>query len=135
MELTLEGPTTAHASGNLTVELPRYMIPLEPEEMHDSRTAPNKAQLALAAGRHPNGNIMFITGDGTIHEIDCQKQGDLPKGAVYPIDNGLTIVILHPGHKPFEIATDWALENSSTLLSAGVMVATTKGRRITYVDE
>jgi hypothetical protein len=111
------------------------MIPLEPEEMHDSRTAPNKAQLALAAGRHPNGNIMFITGDGTIHEIDCQKQGDLPKGAVYPIDNGLTIVILHPGHKPFEIATDWALENSSTLLSAGVMVATTKGRRITYVDE
>jgi len=117
MELTLSGLTSAQFEGPVTIELPAYMYPLEPEEMAEARVADNCAQLAFAAGRHPDGNILFVTGDGTIREIDSDKW-KLPKGAVTPIDHGQTIAI-HLKDKTYELATDWAIENSSSLLSTG----------------
>lgn len=134
MELSLEGLTSASFEGGpITIELPAYMYPLEPEEMSESRTAENRGDLALAAGRHPGGNILFVTGDGYIREIDCETHKDLPMGAVTPADFGQTLVI--HARKQYEIAVSWAIDNSISLLSAGALSSGPKGTRIRYVDE
>ena len=134
MELTIEGLTTAQASGPITIELPPYMYLLEAEEMVEARVADNRADLILAAGRHPTGNILFITGDGYIREIDCDEH-KIPNGPVNPVDFGQTICVHLGKGETYEIAADWALENAQTLLAAGVLGGDSKGARITYVDE
>ena len=63
MELTIDPHASIHAAGPVTIELPAYMRVLAPKELEVARVAENRADLIFAAGRHPSGDIVFISSD------------------------------------------------------------------------
>lgn len=117
-ELTIDSHASIHADGPVTLELPEYMVLLTPEELAEARVAPDRAKLVLAAGRHPNGNILFVTGVGSIMEIDC-KEYDIPGGLVRPTDYGSTIRVEAPDGC-FMFAAGRAIELGTMILSARI---------------
>lgn len=133
MELTLEGHPSMHAEGPVTIELPSYFTVLRPAELEEARTADNRAELVMASGRHPNGDILFLTGDGTLWElsVESQREHGLPAAnvRVVPIDHGQTLHYVMTGS--YEIASDWAIDHSIHLLALGTLGP----GRVTYEDE
>lgn len=132
MELTIEGHPSFHVEGTVTVELPSWMTVLPEPELEEARTAENRDGLILAAGRHPDGDIVFLTGLGELKEIKWEDNG-LPRlGKVFPIDYGQTIRIEVNNHRSLEVSNLWALDVSQLLLFLGSM-AEPGGARISYV--
>jgi hypothetical protein len=137
LELTIDPHASIHAAGPVTIELPEYMRLLAPGELAEAKAADNRADLIFASGRHPNGDIVFITGDGFIREIswDFQVQEGMPQAnvCVIPIDYGLTLKYLMTGS--YEIAAGWAIEHSMSLLCLGALSKGPEDTRLQYVDQ
>jgi len=137
MELVLEVNSAFHVDGPVTVELPEYMNVLPLDEYLEASSAKNRGELVLAAGRHPeSGDIVFLTGYGELKELKVGEQDDpeamsfdIPSGRTKPTDFGQTICVdLEEG--TYEIAADWALDNSIMLINLGVC-----GSKVAYVDQ
>ena len=137
MELTLDPHASIHAAGPVTIEVPPYMRLLRPAELKEARTAENRADLIFASGRHPSGDIVFITGDGYIREIDWETQKKewmpLANVDVVPVDHGQTLEYVMTGS--YEVASDWAIEHSTSLMCFGSLSEGPQGTRIRYIDE
>lgn len=137
MELTIEGNPAAHVEGPVTIELPPWMRLLPPHELAQAKVADNRGSLVVAAGRHPTGDIVFLTGDGQLWELDgeTQEKSGMPmfNVEVAPIDCGHTIEYIMTGS--FEVAVDWALEHARSILFFGAMSDGPEETRVRYVDE
>jgi hypothetical protein len=137
MELTLDPHASIHAEGPVTIELPEYMRLLAPRELEEARKADNRADLIFASGRHPSGDIVFITGDGYIREIDWETQmaEGLPKANVWvvPIDHGQTLEYVMTGS--YEISAGWAIDHSTSLMCFGSLSTGPEGTRVRYTDD
>lgn len=137
MELVIDGSPTLHTEGTVTVELPSYMRLLPADELTQARTAGQRAQMALAAGRHPRtGDLVFITGIGEIVEVHLDQLRVPETTEMYPIDCGHTIrVVLKDtdAFDPIEVATDWAIHVGHTLFNVGTL-ADERGARVSYLD-
>ena len=131
MELTIEGHPSFHVEGTVTVELPDYMQLLEPSELEEARTAANRNGLILAAGRHKDGNIVFLTGAGELMEFDWDESS-LPRlGRAFPIDYGQTLRIEVNNQRAIETSALWARENARLIIFLGAM-AEPDGARVSY---
>ena len=135
MELTLEGHTMFHAEGTITIDLPAYMKLLETGELAEACKAENRAELIVAAGRHPgSGDLVFLTGVGELLEVDL-NQFDCPATYdMFPIDHGNTIRIELVEFEGIEVDAGWARRVGRELINFGVL-ADKKGTRVTYVDD
>jgi hypothetical protein len=137
MELTIDPNAELHVEGPVTIELPPWMRMLPPAELAEVKTAANRASLVVAAGRHPMGDIVFLTGDGQLWEIDgeTQQESGMPmvNAAVAPIDCGHTLEYVMTGS--FEIDIDWALERARGILFFGALSNGPEATRVRYVDE
>lgn len=132
MELTIEGHPSFHVEGTVTVELPSWMTVLREDELEEARTAENRDGLILAAGRHPSGDIVFLTGLGELKELKWEESA-LPRlGKVFPIDFGQTLRIEVNNHRSIEVSNLWALDNAHLILFLGSM-AEPGGARVSYV--
>lgn len=134
MELTISGHPSFHIEGTVTVELPDWMRLLPQHELEEAAAAENRNGLILAAGRHPEGDIVFLTGVGELKELKWEESG-LPRlGYVFPIDFGQTIRIEVNNHRSIEVSNLWSIDNAHSLLFFGSMVEP-DGNRVSYVQE
>lgn len=128
MELTISGQPEFGIEGPVNIKLPEFMTLLPAEELKESITDGNR-NLILAAGRHPSGDIVVLTGNGELRELKKGEYG-IPEGAVTPTDHGQTLLV---GGDGFEIASEWFVENASLLILFGGLPTGT-GHRVSYVD-
>lgn len=145
MELTIGINPEMHVEGPVTIELPPWMHLLPVDERDEASNAPNRSKLAVAAGRHPVGDIVFLTGDGQLWELDgeTQERSGLPmfNVEVTPIDHGLTLEYIMTGIDapfevaPFEVATSWALERARSIIFFGALSDGPEPKRVRYLDE
>lgn len=115
MELRFDGNTSVEVSGTVETGWPRYMRMLPNDEIAEAMTAEQRRKMVLCAGRHPDGSIVFVTCAGNIREITfetCTNYG-IPDGDVVPADHGHTLLI---EDALYEVAVDWAIENSRSLV-------------------
>lgn len=131
MELTLEGHTSFHVEGHVTVELPAYMRLLTGDELSEA-IPEKKRELMVAAGREPKTrDVVFLTNWGALREISAEEHG-LPSGDATPIMFGQAVVFGLGDPETFQVSTEWAIENSRLLVELGVL-ATKEGARASYV--
>lgn len=134
MELTLEGHPSFNVEGNITVELPDYMRVLAEPDLSKVKAADDRADLVLAAGRHPTTHeIVFLTGRGELREIDT-VQFNIPEGQARPIDGGRAILLELAQYQDIDVSSDWAIRVSQLLMNFGTL-ADERGARVTYVDD
>jgi len=134
MELTLEGHSSFHTEGSVTIELPGYMVPLPRVELEEVLTASNRDGLIVAAGRHPSGDVVFLTGAGELLEIKLDSLPDVVPhfGKVFPIDYGQTLRFEPNHHRAVEVSNHWARDLSQLVIFLGAM-AEPGGARVSYV--
>jgi hypothetical protein len=114
MELVIEGRPTMHATGNIYVGLPSYMVALPAEELEKARR--NSIELIVAVGREPkNDDVVFVTNHGRVMELDG---GELPTGHVLLVENGHALWI--GDVSGIELSVTWALANASLIIDVGV---------------
>jgi len=121
MELTIAPNSDIHVKGPVTVEVPAYMKLLPTKELELVRVDPDRARIVVAAGRHPNGDIVFITGVGDLREINVETQSSECidfYALVAPENHGRTIKC-YATMRSCEIGVGWALEHSRSLLFFG----------------
>ena len=108
MELELEGNDSITIIGDAEITLPDYMTMLPQEELNECRENKDQVHLIIAAGRHPNGDIVAVTAN---MKFMCMKHGEfgIPDGQVEPIDCGQTLRI---DERNYEMATDWFIDNA-----------------------
>jgi hypothetical protein len=134
VELIIEGDASMHVEGTVTIELPSYMKTLPSDELEQVRTATNRAQLALAAGRHPQTReIVVVTGVGEIISIDT-VQFMIPSGQAWPTNGGLELHIELDDFESLDVDTEWALRVGQQIINLGTL-ADPKGARVSYIDE
>lgn len=135
MELTLNGDTECNAEGTVTIELPSYMKLLDSSELQAACKNEVRAQLAVAAGQHPEtGDLVFLTGAGEIIEVDV-KQFNFPATyEMFPTNRGSSIRIELVDFEGIEVDTSWARKVGRQLINLGTL-AHKNGARVTYVDE
>lgn len=133
MELTLKGHPSVYSGGTITVELPQYMVMLPQDELDEATSCPQRIMLAIAAGRHPSGKIVFMTGDGYLREVNTSEHG-IPDGPVSIVDDGNTLNIALSEdpvalEKSYQIDVGWAIKHGTVLLGVSL-----DGARVQYVD-
>jgi hypothetical protein len=118
MEFELGSGTEATVEGNVDIELPDYVTMLPREELLEAKRASQRNEMIIAAGRHPeSGDIVALTGDGKLLQMRRGFDG-IPDGPVIPIDFGHGVAI-ETGTGYFEMASDWFVHNSQTILAPG----------------
>lgn len=136
MELTLAGHPSFHTEGSVTIELPDYMTLLPDVELEEVKTAINREGLIVAAGRHPDGDIVFLTGAGELKELawsEMSNHDQVPRfGRVLPIDYGQTLRFEASHHRALEVSNHWVLDRAQLLIFLGAM-AEPGGSRVSYV--
>ena len=136
MELTIGANPELHVEGPVTIELPAWMHLLPVDERDEVSNAPNRDKLVVAAGRHPMGDIVFLTGDGQLWEIDgeAQEKAGMPlwNVEIAPVDHGQTLEYIMTGS--FEVAVDFALQHASGLIFFGGMSQGSEPTRVQYQD-
>lgn len=131
MELTIEGHPSFQVEGTVTIELPSYMQLLPPDELEEARTAENRDGLILAAGRHPSGDIVFLTGAGELLELDCRLNHVPESGRAFPIDFGQMLRFEAGNGHVMEVTNLWSIANARQLIFFGVPVEPS-GSRVSY---
>lgn len=133
MELTLEGDTSIHVEGSVTIDLPSYMKVLTAEELHEAISF-KASERIVAAGEDPNSHdVVFLTNRGTLYELSAEEQA-LPATDAYPIDFGDTLQLRLDELESFNVSAEWAIENSRMIINLGVF-ATKEGAKFTYVSK
>lgn len=115
MELELDELAEVKIGGDAEIELPSYMVMLPVEELIEAKRAAQRDEMIIAAGRHPEGDIVVLTADGRLMELKKGHEG-IPEGAVLPMDFGHTVAIeTHRGYH--EMAAGWVIDNARLLVS------------------
>lgn len=135
IELTISEASDVKVEGPVTIELPSYMRALPQHEVDEACASGEACDLIVAAGRHPNGDVLFVTADGAIRSLDHVKEA-LPPGAAAPIACGQTLGIAVPGlSHAYEISARYAITRSTVLLGTTSIERSAGRARVSYLDE
>jgi hypothetical protein len=121
MELTLEGHQSFHVEGSIAIELPDYMTLLPPDELKWAQTSDNRDELIVAAGRHPEGDVVFLTAAGELKEISWKENGLPHFGKIVPINRGQALCIEIDERQSIEVNNHWALDCSRRIVFLGAV--------------
>lgn len=108
MELELDESASISVIGDTEITLPDYMTMLPQDELDECKTADSASYLIIAAGRHPNGDIVALNAQMQFYTLKHGVFGE-PGGQITPIDHGLTLRI---DEHDFEIASDWFVDKA-----------------------
>lgn len=130
MELQLS-EANVHVTGPCRVRLPDYMVCLDP-----AANGPGPiGEVIVAAGLHPLGDVVFMTGDGTLRQVpvDVIERFTVINGgiaAAKPASGGSGIEVTTKVGDRRSLSTAWFLARAEVLLCADV-----SGNTVTFVDD
>lgn len=113
MELQLEHVFSMKSEGKVSIILPDYMTSLSKETLATSENSFDR--LIVAAGRHPSGDILFMTASGCLYEVRYSEY-DLLSGSCVPSPRGDSVRICCNRDEILEIGIDWLIVNSRFLI-------------------
>ena len=128
MELTISGHTSWHVDGQVTIDLPEWMVLLSPEELEEAKANENRQDLVFAVGRHSSGDIVVLTGAGELRELRPDSH-EFPDGPVRPSNGGRHVTV----GDDYMVSACFIIANADNLLFLGSMAAP-EGQRVSYVD-
>lgn len=103
------------------VDMPEYMYYLTQEEIDVVSASEDRGKKIVAAGVHPDGSVLLVTGDPEVR-IFNPAEYHVPPGLYIPDPDGTTVFLpgtssRWPGGSGFTVDSTWLLDHSQPALS------------------
>lgn len=111
------GNGNVDVTGDVVITLPCYITMLLQDQLNECTLSQRPDTLIIAAGRETTtGDIVFVTGSGTIMVLDVAEH-DVPDGRALPMEWGHGIVI---ECNNLEMTAEWCIANSDVIDAAAL---------------